>query len=91
MTTETGSDRPIDFEQHLAELEQIVAEMERGEMTLERSLCAYEAGIALTRKCQAALDAAQQRIAVLTEGAGVSGAPPLGDAGDGQARCLDDA
>lgn len=59
-----------DFEKQLAALEEIVAEMEKGEMTLEESLQAYERGIKLTRECQAALDSAQQRIDVLTEKSG---------------------
>lgn len=66
-----------DFENQLAALEDIVAEMEKGEMTLEESLRAYERGIKLTRDCQAALDSAQQRINVLTEKNGLLSEEPF--------------
>jgi len=58
---------PPSFEQSLAELESIVDALERGDMTLEESLRAFERGVALTRTCQKALDAAEQRVRILTE------------------------
>jgi exodeoxyribonuclease VII small subunit len=58
---------PPSFEQSLAELESIVDALERGDMTLEESLGAFERGVALTRTCQKALDAAEQRVRILTE------------------------
>jgi exodeoxyribonuclease VII small subunit len=36
-------------------------------MNLEESLSAFERGVALTRTCQKALDAAEQRVRILTE------------------------
>lgn len=57
----------IDFEQQLKALEDIVASMEKGDLSLEDSLKAYEKGIRLTRECQTALDNAQQRIDMLVE------------------------
>lgn len=36
-------------------------------MSLEESLGAFERGVALTRACQKALDAAEQRVRILTE------------------------
>lgn len=60
-------EKPLDFEQQLKELESIVASMEKGELSLEDSLKAYEKGIKLTRECQTALDKAQQRIDILVE------------------------
>ena len=67
----TGSSNILNFEKQLSELEKIVADMERGDMSLEESLQAYERGVQLTRECQAALDSAQQRIHVLKEKNGV--------------------
>ena len=58
---------PPSFEQSLVELESIVDALERGDMTLEESLGAFERGVALTRACQKALDAAEQRVRILTE------------------------
>jgi exodeoxyribonuclease VII small subunit len=55
-----------DFEACLAELEQIVARMERGDQTLEESLKDFERGIELTRACQQGLKDAEQRVEKLT-------------------------
>lgn len=59
--------QPLNFEKQLKELEDIVTSMEKGDLTLEESLKAYEKGVQLTRKCQTALDEAQQRIDILVE------------------------
>jgi exodeoxyribonuclease VII small subunit len=58
-----------DFEAALAELEQIVARLEQGELTLEESLRQFERGVELTRGCQRALQQAEQRIRLLTHNA----------------------
>ena len=55
------------FEGALAELEQLVAGMEAGNMPLDEALRSFERGVQLTRDCQAALQAAQQRVQVLTQ------------------------
>ena len=63
-----GNDRePLNFEAALAELEQLVARMETGELTLEQSLAAFERGVVLTRDCQRALKEAELRVQALTE------------------------
>ncbi|HCP78589.1 MAG: exodeoxyribonuclease VII small subunit [Pusillimonas sp.] len=56
---------PEDFETALAQLETLVAKMEDGEMPLEQSLAAYERGVALSKRCQSLLDAAEQQVKVL--------------------------
>ncbi len=56
----------ISFEEALAELESLVERMESGELSLEESLASFEKGVALTRRCQAALDQAEQKVKVLT-------------------------
>ena len=55
----------VDFEQALEDLEALVSSMEDGELSLEDSLQAFEKGIKLTRKCQAALKQAEQKVQVL--------------------------
>ena len=55
----------FDFEQALEDLEALVSSMEEGELSLEDSLQAFEKGIKLTRKCQAALKQAEQKVQVL--------------------------
>ena len=54
--------KPQDFEQSLAALETLVAKMEKGDLSLEDSLKAFEEGVQLTRECQARLQAAEQRV-----------------------------
>jgi exodeoxyribonuclease VII small subunit len=58
---------PRDFEEALAELESIVDTLEKGDLTLEESLTAFERGVNLTRTCQKALDQAEQKVRILTE------------------------
>ena len=54
-----------DFEAALAELEQIVQQLEQGELPLEESLRLFERGVLLTRHCQKALRQAEQKIRIL--------------------------
>lgn len=54
------------FEDALKELESLVDLMESGDMTLEDSLKSFERGVALTRTCQQALVAAEQKVEILT-------------------------
>ncbi len=55
----------LDFESSIEELEDIVENMESGELSLEASLKAFEKGIALTRECQKALNLAEQKVKIL--------------------------
>ena len=57
----------VGFEAALEELEGLVERMEEGELSLEESLKTYERGIELSRACQKSLDAAEQRIRILSE------------------------
>lgn len=61
------SKKSIDFEQALDQLEELVDDMENGELTLEQSLKAFEQGIKLTRDCQSALSQAEQKVQMLVE------------------------
>ncbi len=63
--------RPVEglsFEAALAELEQVVARLEKGEVPLEESLALYERGAALRRHCDERLKAAEARVAEITQG-----------------------
>ena len=55
------------FEDALEELETIIERMEDGEPSLQESLKLFERGMDLTRRCQAALDDAEQRIRTLAD------------------------
>ena len=63
---ELGSQEPVSFENALEELENVVEQLEGGELTLEESLALYERGIALGDHCQKSLDAAEQKVLLLT-------------------------
>ena len=58
----------LSFEQALAELEKIVAELESGQAPLERSLEMYERGAALKAHCEAKLEAARLRVEKIVMG-----------------------
>jgi len=59
---------PVSFESALAELEEIVAAMESGQLPLQQSLAAYKRGAELLAYCQAALKDAEQQVLVLEKG-----------------------
>jgi len=52
----------LSFEQALAELEKIVAQLERGDVALEDSIRLYERGAALKAHCEAKLADAQLKV-----------------------------
>ena len=53
------------FEASLEALEQIVRQLESGDLPLEKSLELFEQGIRLSRECQERLSQAERRIEVL--------------------------
>ena len=53
------------FESSLAELEQIVEQLENGDLPLEESLKLFETGVRLSRECRERLTEAERRIEVL--------------------------
>ncbi|SDD08102.1 exodeoxyribonuclease VII small subunit [Aquimonas voraii] len=55
------------FERSLDELESLVQRLEKGDLSLDESLKAYERGIALFRSCQTALDQAELRVRLLSD------------------------
>ena len=48
--------KDVKFEDALSSLESIVEKLERGELSLEESLAAFEEGIRLSRMCSKKLD-----------------------------------
>ena len=54
------------FEETLAELEKLIANLEEGDLSLDESLSGFKHGIELTRQCQETLDNAQQTVELLT-------------------------
>ncbi|OIO83013.1 MAG: exodeoxyribonuclease VII small subunit [Gallionellaceae bacterium CG1_02_56_997] len=62
------SNKPQGYESAMAELEQIVADMEAGRLSLEDSLVAYKRGAELLAFCRSRLEEAQQQVRVLEDG-----------------------
>lgn len=53
------------FEEQLTELEQVVAQLERGELSLEDSVTLFERGVTLSDACKSQLASAESRMEVL--------------------------
>lgn len=60
-----NDEQPKSFEASLEALEQIVQDLEEGDLPLEKSLELFEQGIRLSRECQERLNQAERRIEVL--------------------------
>lgn len=54
------------FEESMLELEQVVAALESGDVTLDESLKLFEKGIKLSKSCQKQLDEAEKKVKILT-------------------------
>lgn len=59
---------PKSFEEAMTELEQILTEIERGEISLEDSLAKYERGTFLIQHCRQTLASAEKQVEMLTKG-----------------------
>jgi exodeoxyribonuclease VII small subunit len=62
--------KKINLEKSLADLEELVEELESGDLPLETAMKKFEEGIKLTRGCQTALKEAEQKVAILLKSAG---------------------
>ncbi len=58
--------KTVHFEKSISELESIVMQLEKGELSLEDSLKQFEKGITLARKCEDTLNKAEQKIEILS-------------------------
>jgi len=66
MPKKSASDQPSpSFEDAMAELEQLVAKMESGELPLEASVAAYQRGSELVKYCAAQLERVEKQVRVL--------------------------
>lgn len=80
---ETKVEIPVDiakmsFEDALAQLEEIVRNLEGGDSALDDAIAAYERGAALKRHCESKLRQAQARVEKISLGAdGTPGAEPV--------------
>jgi exodeoxyribonuclease VII small subunit len=60
-----SAEQPVSFEDAMAELEQLVARMEAGELPLEASVAAYRRGSELVKYCAAQLEKVDSQVKIL--------------------------
>jgi exodeoxyribonuclease VII small subunit len=72
----------LSYEAALAELDTIIAQLERGDVQLEAAIAAYERGAALTRHCTSLLDRTEQKVTQLVVSAAGEEERPLAIATD---------
>jgi exodeoxyribonuclease VII small subunit len=65
-----SSTKKFNLEKSLADLEDLVEELESGDLPLEKAMKKFEEGIKLTRGCQTALKEAEQKVEILLKSAG---------------------
>ena len=71
---------PKSFEEALTELDQIISEIESGQVGLEESLAKYERGNFLIQHCRGVLNGAERQIEILSKAAdGSLTATPMQD------------
>lgn len=59
--------KDLDFESSLKKLENIVRELESGDVGLDESLKKFEEGISLYRNCRGSLESAEKKIKILSD------------------------
>jgi exodeoxyribonuclease VII small subunit len=62
----------LSFEDSLNELEQIVQNLEKGELSLEDSMSLFERGLSLSQVSQEKLQEAEQKVQILMDNKGVN-------------------
>ena len=58
----------MSFEEAMKALEQVVSQLERGDVALDESIALYERGAALKARCEAKLKEAEEKVAKITLG-----------------------
>lgn len=61
--------KPVDeltFEEAMTELEQVLTQLERGDVALDASIQLYERGAALKARCEKKLKEAEEKVAAIT-------------------------
>jgi exodeoxyribonuclease VII small subunit len=56
----------MSFEQAMAELEQVLGQLERGDVALDQSISLYERGALLKVRCETKLKEAEEKVAAIT-------------------------
>lgn len=61
------SEKKVDFEKSMEELEKIVAKLEKGELNLDESVEEFEKGMKISKECNKILEDAEKRITILLQ------------------------
>ena len=64
--TAASKEDDLNLEAAMLELEQLVRQMENGDLSLDESLKAFERGVLLTRQCQKSLAEAELKVKMLS-------------------------
>lgn len=64
-----NTDKEPSFEQSIDKLEDLIEQIESGEIGLEQAIAQYEQGQSLIKRCRGILDKAERRITELTQDA----------------------
>ena len=70
-------DQPPNFEDGLEQLEQVVSELEDGDLPLEKSLQLFEKGMKLSEGCRKQLQGAEAKVEILLRKGGQVEAEPF--------------
>jgi exodeoxyribonuclease VII small subunit len=62
-----GSKKKPELEKAMGELEDVVEQLETGELSLDKALKQFEKGVKLSRECQRALTEAEQKVKILMD------------------------
>ena len=55
----------LNFEEAIRELEEIVLQLEKGELNLDDSMKKFEEGVSLSKRCSKYLEEAERKISIL--------------------------
>ena len=64
--TAASTEDDVNFEAAMLELEQLVRQMEYGDVSLDESLKAFEGGVLVTRQCHKSLAEAELKVKMLS-------------------------
>jgi exodeoxyribonuclease VII small subunit len=67
-TASVETPEPSSYEEALAELEQLVGQMESGALPLDHLLASYQRGAQLLKFCRGRLEAVEQQVKLLEDG-----------------------
>ncbi|NEX48001.1 exodeoxyribonuclease VII small subunit [Pseudotabrizicola algicola] len=81
--TDRPAEKPVgdmSFEEAMAALEQVVGQLERGDVALDASIALYERGAALKAHCEAKLKDAEEKVELIraAEGRAIGTTPAEG-------------